>query len=618
MASNPTSNQCPTLLGNKSQPSSALNDILNEEAQNKVNSTTCHYCKKEQNDSLQCNKCKISFCMECFNKIIKIKDSTKEVIPPKEEEKNNWTCFVCDGTCPCQQCELIRKDKLDKKCLLCKAKTNLIKIDEYLQKLNLSEKDIDDYIKQHSSISLILQDRSMVDKYICKSCYNSNFLVNKFLQGEQIVAQPSTPSKVISPIIPNNPKVSPIITNDNKLLLNLQSEMKETPTNRTTLPINKNIPNIMTNQKPMQPNVNIMDNKGPQFPGMNLPSPQSGFPNANQNPFMGSQPAPSSPQALTASFSKIAESLQNFNNHNLQNNYNVLTNVNKFTELLTAMIENNKGGENEQNKEANATMMKYLLEVVDDLKKQISTIQYYTQMQKYFIEYIMKNLENFMDQVNTQQLANQQMINDLHKRSMPSIPNNYMMNDMMKSMNIPQMPNMPMIMNPYQPGIISIPNMGGMQPIGVLPNMGNQGAMTMNQPDKNGDTMKPPSLSMPIMMGGGLPPEMIPNGTNQPNNLMEIMKKMNDQQNIRMINQNEQMNSMNNAMGAQMDMGINPQGFNALMFNQPRPPMYHNVPRTNNTNQFNPIMMNQPDPYLMQMLGRQNVNNNNKNNSNNN
>ena len=618
MASNPTSNQCPTLLGNKSQPSSALNDILKEEAQNKVNSTTCHYCKKEQNDSLQCNKCKISFCMECFNKIIKIKDSTKEVIPPKEEEKNNWTCFVCDGTCPCQQCELIRKDKLDKKCLLCKAKTNLIKIDEYLQKLNLSEKDIDDYIKQHSSISLILQDRSMVDKYICKSCYNSNFLVNKFLQGEQIVAQPSTPSKVISPIIPNNPKVSPIITNDNKLLFNLQSEMKETPTNRTTLPINKNIPNIMTNQKPMQSNVNIMDNKGTQFPGMNLPSPQSGFPNANQNPFMGSQPAPSSPQALTASFSKIAESLQNFNNHNLQNNYNVLTNVNKFTELLTAMIENNKGGENEQNKEANATMMKYLLEVVDDLKKQISTIQYYTQMQKYFIEYIMKNLENFMDQVNTQQLANQQMINDLHKRSMPSIPNNYMMNDMMKSVNIPQMPNMPMIMNPYQPGIIAIPNMGGMQPIGVLPNMGNQGAMTMNQPEKKGDTMKPPSLSMPIMMGGGLPPEMIPNGTNQPNNLMEIMKKMNDQQNIRMINQNEQMNSMNNAMGAQMDMGINPQGFNALMFNQPRPPMYHNVPRTNNTNQFNPMMMNQPDPYLMQMLGRQNVNNDNKNNSNNN
>ena len=618
MASNPTSNQCPTLLGNKSQPSSSLNDIINEEAQNKVNSTTCHYCKKEQNDSLQCNKCKISFCMECFNKIMKIKDSTKEVIPPKKEEKNNWTCFVCDGTCPCQQCELIRKDKLDKKCLLCKAKTNLIKIDEYLQKLNLSEKDIDDYIKQHSSISLILQDRSMVDKYICKSCYNSNFLVNKFLQGEQIVAQPSTPSKVISPIIPNNPKVSPIITNDNKLLFNLQSEMKETPTNRTTLPINKNIPNIMTNQKPMQLNDNIMDNKGPQFPGINLPSPQSGFPNANQNPFMGTQPGPSSPQALTASFSKIAESLQNFNNHNLQNNYNVLTNVNKFTELLTAMIENNKGGENEQNKEANATMIKYLLEVVDDLKKQISTIQYYTQMQKYFIEYIMKNLENFMDQVNTQQLANQQMINDLHKRSMPSIPNNYMMNDMMKSMNIPQMPNMPMIMNPYQPGIIAIPNMGGMQPIGVLPNMGNQGAMTMNQPEKKGDTMKPPSLSMPIMMGGGLPPEMIPNGTNQPNNLMEIMKKMNDQQNIRMINQNEQMNSMNNAMGAQMDMGINPQGFNALMFNQPRPPMYHNVPRTNNTNQFNPMMMNQPDPYLMQMLGRQNVNNDNKNNSNNN
>ena len=615
MASNPTSNQCPTLLGNKSQPSSALNDILNEEAKNKVNSTTCHYCKKEQTNILQCNKCGIAFCIECFNTIMKIKDSTKEVIPPKEEEKNNWTCFVCDGTCTCQQCEIIRKDKLDKKCLLCKAKTNLIKIDEYLQKLNLSEKEIDDYIKQHSSISLILQDRSMVEKYICKSCYNSNFLVNKFLQGEQIIAQPATPSKVISPIMANNLKISPIMINDNKPLLNPQSEKKETPTNRTSLSQNKTMPNIMSNQKQMQPNVNIMENKGPQFPGMNLPSPQGGFP--NQNPFMGTQPGPSSPQALTASFSKIAESLQNFNNHNLQNNYNVLTNVNKFTELLTALIENNKGGENEQNREANATMIKYLLEVVDDLKKQISTIQYYTQMQKYFNEYIMKNLENFMEQVNTQQLANQQIINDLHKRSMPSIPsmpNNYMMNDMMKSMNIPPMPNMPMMMNPYQPGIIAIPNMGGMPPIGVLPNMGNQGAMPMNQPDKKGDTMKPPSLSMPMMMAQ----EMMPNGTNQLNNIMEMMKKMNDQQNIRMMNQNEQMNSMNNAMGPQMDMGINPQGFNALMFSQPRPPMYHNIPRTNNTNQFNPMMINQPDPYLMQMTGRQNVNNDNKNNSNNN
>ena len=198
--------------------------------------------------------------------------------------------------------------------------------------------------------------------------------------------------------------------------------------------------------------------------------------------------------------------------------------------------------------------------------------------------------------------------------SIPSMPNNYMMNDMMKLMNIPPMPNMPMMMNPYQPGIIAIPNMGGMQPIGVLPNMGNQGAMPMNQPDKKGDTMKPPSLSMPMMMAQ----EMMLNGTNQLNNIMEMMKKMNDQQNIRMMNQNEQMNSMNNAMGPQMDMGINPQGFNALMFSQPRPPMYHNIPRTNNTNQFNPMMMNQPDPYLMQTTGRQNVNNDNKNNSNNN
>lgn len=610
MASNPTSNECPTLLGNKSQPPSALTDLINEEQPKKDYPKVCHYCKKEHNDILQCKKCNSSFCIECYNQIMKIKDSTKEVIPPKEEEKNNWICFICDGTCPFQQCESIRKDKLDKKCLLCKAKTNLIRIDENIHKLNLSEKDIDDYIKQHSAISLILQDKSNIEKYICKSCYNSNYLVNKFLQGEQITIQPQTPSKFISPVQLNN-KLSPILSNDNKPLSNMQSEKKETPINRTTLPPNNN---LMNNQKTIQPTLNIMDNnKAPQFPGLNIPSSQGGFPNGIPNPFIGSQPGPSSPQALTASFSKIAESLQTFNNHNLQNNYNVLSNVNKFTELLTAMIENTKGGGGEQNKEANATMMKYLLEVVDDLKKQISTIQYYTQMQKYFIDYIMKNLENFMEQVNSQQLANQQMLNDLHKRTVSSIPNSYMM----KTMNMPNIPNMPIMMNPYQPGIIAIPNIGGMPPLGVMPNMGNQGGINMNQPDKKREEMKSPPLSMPMMMSAGLPQELMSNGTNQNNNIIEMMK-LNEQQN-RMINQNEQINVMNNGMGPQMDMGINPQGFNALLFNQPRPPMYNNVPRSNNNNQFNPMMMNQADPYLLQMMGsRQNVNNDNKPNSNNN
>ena len=92
--------------------------------------------------------------------------------------------------------------------------------------------------------------------------------------------------------------------------------------------------------------------------------------------------------------------------------------MNKFIELLTNMLDNNKEKEqdpNNQNKEDNAPMMNYLMEVVEGLKKQIVTIQYYTQMQKYFLDYIMKNLENFIEQINSQQAANQQMLNDFKK-----------------------------------------------------------------------------------------------------------------------------------------------------------------------------------------------------------
>ena len=114
---------------------------------------------------------------------------------------------------------------------------------------------------------------------------------------------------------------------------------------------------------------------------------------------------------LTATFAKIAESLQNFNVHNLQNNLNVLSNINQLTGIISAMLnDSNKKGEEKKDENSNSSnsMISYMLTIIDDLKKQINVIQYYTQLQKYFIGYIMKYLELFMEQISNQNFLNEQ------------------------------------------------------------------------------------------------------------------------------------------------------------------------------------------------------------------
>ncbi len=52
-------------------------------------------------------------------------------------------------------------------------------------------------------------------------------------------------------------------------------------------------------------------------------------------------------------------------------------------------------------------IISYVVNVLEDLKKQIVSIQYYSLLQKLFISYIFKNLESFSDQVSSQQTLNE-------------------------------------------------------------------------------------------------------------------------------------------------------------------------------------------------------------------
>jgi hypothetical protein len=111
----------------------------------------------------------------------------------------------------------------------------------------------------------------------------------------------------------------------------------------------------------------------------------------------------------------------------------------------------------EQNKNP---VISYVVNVLEDLKKQIVSIQYYSLLQKLFISYIFKNLESFSEQVNNNPMSEPSK-QDPNKKVMLDELNKF---EMLKQLK----PNMPTNMggNPLQ-------NSGGKQQGGptVGPNM---------------------------------------------------------------------------------------------------------------------------------------------------
>ena len=102
------------LLGNKTEHSTELNELLSEDKKEK--SPLCHFCMKDNKESFTCKECHNVFCLDCFKEISKKKDSTKEFVPLSEEEKQKWVCFICEGTCTCKACTLMKNEKAEKKC----------------------------------------------------------------------------------------------------------------------------------------------------------------------------------------------------------------------------------------------------------------------------------------------------------------------------------------------------------------------------------------------------------------------------------------------------------------------------------------------------------------------
>jgi hypothetical protein len=136
---------------------------------------------------------------------------------------------------------------------------------------------------------------------------------------------------------------------------------------------------------------------------------------------------------LSSNFGKLAETMTNFNMRTANQNNQVVNSVgnllgllnnppvgeNKENDTYKDMTSDKKDGENKDGKlivnyldMMNVTniimnfdqnknpIISYVVNVLEDLKKQIVSIQYYSVLQKLFISHIFKNLENFNEQVN--------------------------------------------------------------------------------------------------------------------------------------------------------------------------------------------------------------------------
>ena len=403
------------LLGNKTKPG---NEIQTKEE--KIN--ICHICEKEKSSYLECFNCHLFFCYNFISNIVP-KEKYENLISD-ENQKLKWSCFVCQKNCPCKNCSNQNNDS----CLLCNEKKNLNDYNEKIKKLPYTQEEINIFKNKDKNLKIILETEGNI--FICSNCIQKNNILSQFLGGKPLSLIFETKEEKNQNTNENNEKKTkenifnvldkqignntinskPISFPQNENNINNVNNINSN--NQNSNNINNNINNINENttpkdfqqvfteenQKNFIPGIN--NNLENQIPPFYMNIPRNSTMNNNNNT-----------KELTATFAKIAESLQNFNVHNLQNNLNVLSNINQLTGIISAMLnDSNKKGEEKKDENSNSSnsMISYMLTIIDDLKKQINVIQYYTQLQKYFIGYIMKYLELFMEQISNQNFLNEQ------------------------------------------------------------------------------------------------------------------------------------------------------------------------------------------------------------------
>ena len=623
MSNNPKKENIKTetkLLGNKTK---AENEIKLKEEKGNI----CHLCEKEKSSFLECSKCHIFFCDNCISNIIS-KEKFEKLISD-DNEKLKWICFICQKNCPCKNCSN------DNFCLLCNEKYNLINYYEKIKKLPYSKEENNILKTKDKDIQKILENEEK--SFICSNCIQNNKILFNFLNA-----------KPFSLLIEDKEEKNKNIENNN----NIEKKPKENIFNVLdkqigNFPQNENIINninYLNNQNINNNNINENSTLKNFQQIFNEENQKNSFPGINNNldnqiPFYMNFPRNinlnnNNTKELTSTFTKITESLTNFNGYNLKNNLNVLSNINQLTEIISTMLNdsNKKGEEKKEDNNSSNSMISSMMIIIEDLKKQINVIQYYTQLQKFFIANIMKYLELFIEQISNQNFLNESKGNFLNNQ----IPNLFQMpisnlnNFNPPVMNIiKQTSSIPINTNTIIPGL-NIPNIPSLN---LNQNNNNESKEQNTNNNFNLMFQQNNQNSIPLKMNG-LNPMInnipIPNLQEQnmfdqiKNSMNSNLNKMNNQfipnQNNNNPNLNNQIPNITNQLFPQFNLNnqsMNPQNLffnnqnnnnndNINNINNMTTNINHlgNIPNLNNNNQstFNPSLLNQTNPFFYQML----------------
>jgi len=540
---------------------------------NENNSWICLICEK----ICPCEKCNLkeNKCLVCQNNsknITNIEDKIKELNLEKNDIEKLKSLEMEEIKAVLENFEKNNKINVCEKCLLNNKniknlldnKLNLLFNDNNNNNKNnnIENNDIkeDENKNKEKNIFNILDNDIKLNKNDInnnndnKINNNNNNILNKFNNPNFLLNQIVTPEinninvtkNLSSNSIPKDFNFLPMFQTEN-IIQNQTSQLNNNlENNNNNINNNNNNSNNDNNNNNQSKANNLFLNMNNNINNNNN-SPNTTRTNTNSN---NSQNINSS-QDLILSFNKITNSLQNFNEYNLQNNINVLNNINTLTNILT-LINQTKSNESEKDKDNNENnILNFCFNVIDDLKKQINIIQHYTQMQRYFIENIIKNLSIFMEQVTNQQ---QQFLNNESKKNI--------------------------IQNQMNPNLFNIPNVNNLNP----------NLTFMNFLKQNNNNLFPFNSNPPII--SNLPLPNIPPTSNPVFN-SSLNGLINDQ-NLNDKNKNKstiQTNQIPFILNTPPNLSINPQNFNPLNgtldpFNQIKP---HFIGRNQNNLMLNSL-----------------------------
>lgn len=279
---------------------------------------------------------------------------------------------------------------------------------------------------------------------------NNNLIMNNPLINQLNNAQSSLPAMPSCPMNNNN-NVSSLVN----ILQNLNS-------NPQLQPNNSNSNNVLF------PQMNAVNNNAANLNNLNPPNLNCNQQSQNLN-------------HITNNIGKLVEIISQYNQKHLNQNASMLSNINSLVNTMSNIApleskttntqskieaapqesikdntgekkdnrqenyENNINNEhnhltNEEKKDISGLLLNfdasknnlssYMFNVLDELKKQIYSIQYYSLVQKLFISYIFKNLDIFIEQ-----LANNQALNNLNSNNLFKGMGNPLFNNYGENMN---------------------------------------------------------------------------------------------------------------------------------------------------------------------------------------